>query len=80
MVPCVEYWIDSNETNTDAHMYIWRIYSYLDVVALLYVDEVRYEMECTLVYIQMSEYTGEHMRMTLRCIEVNRVEKALGQH
>ena len=37
----VEYWIVSNETNTDVCMYTWKIYFYTDLVTLLYMDEVR---------------------------------------
>ena len=40
----------SNEINTDVRMYTRRIYFYVDVVTLLYMDEVRYWMEFTLVY------------------------------
>ena len=32
----VEYWIVSNETNTDVCMYTCRIYSIIDVASLLY--------------------------------------------
>ena len=43
----VEYWIVSNETNTDVRMYnfinhMWKVLEYVDEVTLLYNLEVRY--------------------------------------
>ena len=50
----VEYWIASNETNTDVHMYTWRIYSG-KCSHMLYKWNNTYGMEITLVYIQTHE-------------------------
>ena len=45
----------SNETNEDVRMYTWRYLFLVDVVTLLYMDEVRCWMEFTVAYIHSQQ-------------------------